>query len=148
DVLCNGAGSPADDLFVERTDGADYRWLADYVQRVGLVRKLRETRVLVGFSRLMPQTDRGHPSVQPVKVDDAIDWLPAIEVRGEGIFVQLQDDAIRDWLADGRADRRVGNLIASYNQKLMDRGLAPRPLDARLIMIHTLAHALIKELTF
>ena len=51
--------------------------LGQYVKRVGLVRKLRETRVLVGFSRLMPQTDRGDPSVQTLKVADEIDWLPA-----------------------------------------------------------------------
>jgi hypothetical protein len=128
DVLCNGAGSPLDDLFVERTHGADYGWLGDYVRRVGLVRKLRETRVLVGFSRLMPQTDRGDPSVQPLNVDEAIDWLPAIEVRGEGIFVELRSDAVSDWLVHGRAAKRVGSLIAFYNQKRAERGLAPRPL--------------------
>ncbi|MGH7195109.1 MAG: DrmB family protein, partial [Candidatus Saccharimonadales bacterium] len=148
DVLCNRAGSSLDDLFVERADGSEYGWLGQYVQRVGLVRKLRETRVLVGFSRLMPKTDRGDPAVQPLKVNDTIDWLPAIEVRGEGIFVQLRDDAIRDWLADSSAETRIGSMIVPYNQKRIDRGLGPRPLDARLVMIHTLAHALIKELTF
>jgi hypothetical protein len=95
DVLCHGAGSPLDDLFVERTDGAEYGWLADYVRRIGLVRKLRETRVHVGFSRLMPQTDRSASAVQPLKIDPEIDWLPAIEVRGEGIFVELRTDAIQ-----------------------------------------------------
>jgi hypothetical protein len=148
DVLCNGAGSPLDDLFVERADGALYGWLGDSVQRVGLVRKLRETRVLVGFSRLLPQTDRSSPSVQPLKIGDSIDWLPAVEVRGEGIFLQLRDDAIRDWLVDRRAEERVASLIAHYNQKRIERGLAPRSLEPRFIMIHTLAHALIKELTF
>jgi hypothetical protein len=148
DVLCNGAGSPLDDLFVERSDGAAYGGLADYVQRVGLVRKLRETRVLVGFSRLMPQTDRGDPSVQPLMVDQTIDWLPAVEVRGEGIFVELRADAIENWLSDGRAARRVAGLIGFYNQKRIERGIASRPVDARFVMIHTLAHALIKELTF
>lgn len=147
-VLCNGAGSPLDDLFVERADGSEYGWLSPYVQRVGLVRKLRETRVLVGFSRLMPQTDRSDPSVQPLKVSDSIDWLPAVEVRGEGVFVQLRDEAIRDWRARSGADGRITGIIASYNQRHVDRGLAPRPLDARFVMIHTLAHALIKELTF
>ena len=132
DVLCNGAGSPLDDLFVEQADGTEYGWLGQYVQRIGLARKLRETRVLVGFSRLMPQTDRSDPLVQPLKVNDSIDWLPAVEVRGKGIFVQLRDEAIRDWLAASAASSRISGIIASYNQKRIDRGLAPRPLDARL----------------
>jgi hypothetical protein len=129
-VLCNGAGSPLDDLFVERADGADYGWLGDHVQRVGLVRKLRETRVLVGFSRLMPQTDRGDPSVQPLNVDEAIDWLPAVEVRGEGIFVELRAQAVSDWLADGRAAKRVGGLIAYYNRSAPS-GASRRGLSMR-----------------
>jgi hypothetical protein len=36
-----------EDLFVERFEGASYGWLGEYVRRVGLVRKLRETRDLV-----------------------------------------------------------------------------------------------------
>lgn len=148
EVLRTGAGRPQDDLFVERTDGSEYGWLSRFVRRVGLVRKLRETRVHVGFSRLMPQTDRSDPAVQPLKINDAIRWLPAIEVRGEGIFVDFREDAIDAWLEDGRAQARVRDLVAAFNTKRVERKLSPRPVDARFIMIHTLAHALIKELTF
>lgn len=148
DVLCTGAGKPQDDLFVERIDGSKYGWLASFVRRVGLVRKLRETRVHVGFSRLMPHTDRSDPSVQPLMVDQTIDWLPAIEVRGEGIFIEMSEDAISTWLKDGIAARRVRDLTAAYNRKRVQRKLTARAIDARFIMIHTLAHALIKELTF
>ncbi|WP_372426155.1 DrmB family protein [Salinarimonas chemoclinalis] len=147
EVLCSGAGSAEDDLFVERADGSEYGWLDRFVRRVGLVRKLRETRVHVGFSRLMPLTDRSDPNVQPLSIN-SVDWLPAIEVRGEGIFVELREDAIDEWLADGKAAARVAKLISEYNRKRRERQLAPRLIDARFIMIQTLAHALIKELTF
>lgn len=148
EVLLSGAGSHKEDLFVERVDGSAYDRLSEYVRRVGLVRKLRETRVNTGFSRLMPQTDRGHPFVQELKVDEDIRWLPAIEVRGEGIFIELREDAIKRWLDDKAAEQRVVTLIAAYNWKRRERELPKRPIDARFIMIHTLAHALIKELTF
>jgi hypothetical protein len=148
EVLVNGAGSPNEDLFVERADGSEYGWVSEYVMRVGLVRKLRETRVHVGFSRLMPQTDRGDPFVQPLKVDDQIDWLPAVEVRGEGIFVQLREDAIGRWLTNNAPENRMSQLVDAYNRKRRERELSSRPIGARFIMIHTLAHALIKELTF
>ena len=148
EALLSRIGSHNEDLFVERIDGSAYNWLSEYVTRIGLVRKLRETRVHTGFSRLMPQTDRGDPYVQPLKVEADINWLPAIEVRGEGIFVEIREDAIQRWIEEGASERRVRPLIESYNRKRRERELSARPIDARFIMIHTLAHALIKELTF
>lgn len=148
EVLSKSGGSPLQDLFVERVDGAAYGWLADYIDHIGLVRKLRETRVLVGFSRLMPKSDRGDPFVQSLKLDPGIRWLPAIEVRGEGIFIKLRQDAIDRWLRDGAAVGRVDALLADYSARMRARGLAPRAVDPRFIMLHTLAHAMIKELTF
>jgi hypothetical protein len=148
EVLSNGAGSPRDDLFVEPQPGSSFGWLAKYVEKVGLVRKLRETRVHVGFSRLNPQTDRGDPDVQPLSIKQDLPWLPAIAVRGEGIFVQLRKEAIDEWLSGSGATRRVGDLISDFNDKRRARKLLPRAVDARFVMVHTLAHAIIKELTF
>lgn len=75
DVLCNAATDPADELFVERRSGKDYGWLGNYVRQVGLVRKLRETRVLTGFSRLMPKSDLSDPAVQRLSIDQTLPWL-------------------------------------------------------------------------
>jgi hypothetical protein len=113
-----------------------------------MVRKLRETRVHVGFSRLIPRMDLGDPSVQPLRIDPDLDWLPAIDIRGEGIFIELRRDTIQRWLKDGKAAARTHDLIADFNRKRAERNLAPRPVEARFIMIHTLAHMLVKELTF
>ena len=148
DVLSNGAGSPRDDLFVEPLSGGSFGWLSEYVEKVGLVRKLRETRVHVGFSRLNPQTDRGDANVQPLSIKRDLPWLPAIAVRGEGIFVQLRNEAIERWVRTSGAARRVDDLIRDYNDKRLARRLLPRAVDARFVMVHTLAHAIIKELTF
>jgi hypothetical protein len=90
DVLCNAATDPADELFVERRSGKDYGWLGNYVRQVGLVRKLRETRVLTGFSRLMPKSDLSDPAVQRLSIDQTLPWLPAIDVRGEPTLRMLQ----------------------------------------------------------
>jgi hypothetical protein len=148
DVLCNAATDPADELFVERRSGKDYGWLGDYVRQVGLVRKLRETRVLTGFSRLMPKSDLSDPAVQRLSIDQTLPWLPAIDVRGEGIFIEIDPDAIKKWMGGSKAAGRVGPLVADFNARRTARMLSPRNVDARFMMIHSLAHALIKELTF
>lgn len=147
EVLCTGAGDPTDELFVERIDGQSYGWLSKYVRRIGLVRKLRETRVLTGFSRLVPKTDRGDPAVQPLSAE-AVGWLPAIEIRGEGIFIEFVEEELRTWAAKGPPVTRTAALIQAYQANRAGRKLSERRIDARFMMIHTIAHALIKELTF
>jgi Domain of unknown function (DUF1998) len=148
EILSSGSGTPLDELFTEQLDGAKYGWLARYVRRVGLVRKLRETRVLVGFSRLLPRTECGEEGVQSLAIDPDMRWLPAIEVRGEGIFVELRQDTIDRWLTQVATLQRTADLIREYNLRRAVRQLAVRNVDARFMMLHTLAHAVIKELTF
>lgn len=148
DVLRSGASNPSDELFVERISGSKYAWLGKYVRQVGLVRKLRETRVLTGFSRLMPKSDLSDPAVQQLAIDKTIRWLPGLEVRGEGIFIEFDIVAVQDWLERTNSPSRITNLLRGYNSQRTARKIPERNVDARFMMIHTLAHTLIKELTF
>ena len=117
-----------------------------YIKQVGLVRKLRETRALVGFSRNMPRVER-EDGLQPLSLGADIDWLPAIEVRGEGIFIEFDADAITKWKG-ANIDWHVAHLISRYNDRRVDMKLSRREVDARFLLLHAIAHALIKELTF
>src|SRR5262249_5181525 len=60
----------------------------DLVARVVLARKLLEVRALVGFTRIdaagVGTDDSLRPDIAPI-YRNRPDWLPAIEVRGEGI---------------------------------------------------------------
>src|ERR1019366_4076651 len=84
-------GGPETALFVELVQMSDLGpQLSRYFSRIGLVKKLRETRALAGFSRLLPPAKEGAGDrIQPLKLDQKIDWLPAAVVRGEGIFLEL-----------------------------------------------------------
>ena len=58
EALRTGRGGDTTDLMVEVHDSTPYGpVLAEFLDNVCLVRKLRETRVLVGFSRLLPVED-------------------------------------------------------------------------------------------
>lgn len=146
-VLREGLGDPRNDLYCEIVPGSEYGWLSDYVTRVGLVRKLRETRVNVGFSRLKPKSDRGERGVQSLAAGD-VNWLPAVEVRGEGIFIEFDGQRLADWASRPKSSGRVAALVTEYNKRRQQRDIDVRHVDARFIAIHSLAHALIKELTF
>ena len=81
-------------------------------------------------------------------------WVPATEDRGEGIFIQLDEDAVARWearvlaspvwAAHRAAHRRNFKRRFSETAKPIhpDERLAP----PRYWLVHTLAHALIRQM--
>ncbi|MDD2708114.1 MAG: DUF1998 domain-containing protein [Verrucomicrobiae bacterium] len=90
-------------------------------------------------------TDR----LQPLKLDPRIDWLPAIVVRGEGLFFEFNLAQIDQWLA---AEPEVQNRVSELNQRCnlgrIQRGQEQRPISPKFVMMHTFAHVLINQLSF
>lgn len=144
-----------DDLVVRRAEipASAAQWYRDWVAGLHLIDRLKETRALYGFSRLFPQKPPGAPSYQsmmwrsmPSTVDNR--WLPAAEVYGEGIFIRFQEKPLADWEARIIKIRYLDSLQqradASADASQRDREI----VTPRLVMLHTLAHLLIKRLAF
>lgn len=144
-----------DDLVVRRAEipVSAATWFKARVASLHLVDRLKETRALYGFSRLFPQKPQGAPSYQsmmwrsmPATVDDR--WLPAAEVYGEGIFIRLQENLLADWEAKILAKKYLNNL-QQRSDDYADAAQRDRVIvTPRLVMLHTLAHLLIKRLAF
>lgn len=143
-------GGPATDLYVELVDSSELvPPLSKYFSKIALVKKLRETRALAGFSRLLPPDPEGAPDrIQPLKLDQRIDWLPAAVVRGEGIFLQLNEATVQEWLAKRESIERIQRLSLNFNQRRVSRGQRPRRISATFVLLHALAHSLINQLSF
>jgi hypothetical protein len=120
--------------------------------RVVLAHKLREVRVQVGFTRIDSATadmqgeyDLG---VRTAPLGLQTDWLPGVEIRGEGIFVQLEEDAVRAWEKRDAVRARAKQLLRGYDtwaEKAGINGAAfPGP---RFYLLHSLAHLLIAALS-
>ena len=66
-----------------------------------LVKRLRELRVQVGFTRLEPPSAslQGEFDLRTRRAElgQNTTWLPASEVNGEGIFIALSEQAVSDW---------------------------------------------------
>lgn len=121
------------------------------LDRVMLVKRLREVRALTGFTRLRPpqgsKADRDR--IGRLSKNPDLGWLPAIDVVGEGVFLTLNQERLRQWeSAVLRTDSdRTGRMRAAHENLLREQEWeSPRsPLTPRFVLIHTLAHVLITE---
>lgn len=118
------------------------------VQQVSKATRLREVRALYGFSRVTPMaTDTIDPQLAKLS-EGHRNWLPASEVLGEGIFVRLHEDVVASWEQSSSAIRRQQLLAESLERRASESGapLVEAP-GARFVAIHSIAHALIQELS-
>ena len=112
--------------------------------------RLREVLALIGFTRLeavMPDI-HGEYESDVERADIALEpqWFPAVENRGEGVFVHIGTDVIAEWLERpavlGRLeDLRQGHRTWTENRKVQ------RPFPGGpYVLLHTLSHLLIRSL--
>ncbi|HZK53740.1 MAG TPA: DUF1998 domain-containing protein [Desulfosporosinus sp.] len=115
---------------------------------ISLVPKLRETRAFVGFSRLQPNEGQSiKEKKQMLRLGDG-DWLPAIEVYGEGLFFEFNSESLEKWAKQPNVIDRVHQLSTPYNAMLLRRNSKECELNPKYILIHTFAHILINQLSF
>jgi hypothetical protein len=127
------------------------RQLANSFSDVALVHRLRETRAFCGFSRILPEDsrplDQRKNSLwrQPPQTGS---WLPASVVYGEGIFFQLNESALQAWELRPEVQAHVKKLADRYLSIRQRRSLRSIVIEPRFVLLHTLSHLLINELTF
>ena len=131
--------------------------LPDFIDRVVLVQALKEVRAQVGFLRLdgFPMGPEGSVEVDLQRVaplSEHADWVPAVEIRGEGVFIAFDERYLRAWEGgEGSPVRRRAQLFRRALQQDAGDSLDAAQLDAytspRLIMLHSLAHMLIRAIS-
>ncbi len=123
------------------------RPLPDGIERVVLVRQLREVHAQVGFSRLAPidaEMD-GDVEVDIAHLGHMTDWLPAIENRGEGVWIQLDEGRLAAWEQHAIVQRRAAALRAGWTREFASR-VGPTFFGARYYLLHSLSHLLIQAI--
>lgn len=111
--------------------------------------RLREVRALRGFTRIKPPGGEDDINISPLS-NTKKDWLPAIEVRGEGIFIEFNKETLREWEKDLSVSEKAEDLnikmAVECNKKYGDSN-PPKKITPRFLLIHTFAHALMRQLT-
>lgn len=122
------------------------------ISQVVLVHRLREVRALQGFTRIEPPGSWGDEPDDPSRIAplgrQRPQWLPAVVVRGEGVFLELSPEAVEKWAGRESVVRIVGQMTEAMQQWRAARGLPPGPdVDPRYVLMHTLGHLLIRRMS-
>lgn len=148
-ALTGSSGKPEDDFVLTPQQMSRYDPLTRrYFERIILVEKLAETRALAGFARLAPPPYREFDQKDQEKLArNPQSWLPAVRVCGEGLFLVLRQAAIERWTNDAVA-RRAYAIEESHARVAAQLGRRSRSLPPKFFLLHTLAHILIRRLSF
>ena len=132
DALLGAPEGPGDqetvdpDFHAQRLPSAAWR-RSEYSSGIGAVtqlHRLREVLALVGFTRFEAVTPDIHgeydTDVERAAIALDPEWFPAVENRGEGVFVQLRTDAVQAWRRRPAVARRLAELSRGHGR--VDRG--------------------------
>jgi hypothetical protein len=123
------------------------------VERVVLVHRLREVVTEIGFTRFespaMPIDSEVDLGVRLAALALETRWLPAIENRGEGVFIALDSGKVRSWTLRDAVKRRA---LAFYGG-VQTMSNTPIPIERveqiymPYIMLHSFSHLLLTAIS-
>lgn len=111
------------------------------IQMAARVPRLKEIRALTGFSRVDPIDEEESKNNRDLMSSFRVNWLPAIEAYGEGIFLKLDPQAVQAWESTDFAIERAQRISSAGAANKTENFVTPRKL-----LIHSLSHALLNQL--
>tara|TARA_B100001971_G_C18266818_1_gene593820 strand:- start:171 stop:1949 length:1779 start_codon:yes stop_codon:yes gene_type:complete len=148
--IISGQGSDNQDFYVTNLPSTDYQDpIRNNFLSISLIHKLRETRAFYGFTRWLPENGKNLQELKSeLNKNGNPRWLPAVIVKGEGIFFQFDNEKIKKWSENSNIIERAQQINKQYNQFRAALGLIPRTINSRFILIHTFAHVLINRFCY
>ncbi len=147
-LLCHPTTTDHDgDFLAEPTPiPADYTGLLEQVVQV---KRLREVQALLGFTRVEGPAPAEIAPARIVRLSapGRSSWVPAVERRGEGLFLQLREELVAEWVTRVAEHPHITALHGAHERWLVNRDLAPRPDFPlpRYLLLHTLSHLLLRQ---
>lgn len=129
--------------------------LADCLQQVVLVDRLREVVAQVGFTRfesagkrLDGELDMDLNITPAPLAKDKINIIPAFENRGEGFFLHFSPERINAWMARKTVQDRAEVLRAGYAIHAESKGRDPNLFHGvAYYFLHTFSHLLLQRIS-
>lgn len=146
----------SDDFALRRDPAGVPPRLAPFYTDVVQAERLREVRALTGFTRLdAPDPDDPDLVVRAPLTRGPATWVPASEVRGEGIFLRVPEEILGPWaarVADSTQMREHRDAYSRFRVNRYSDRIAGDfdPMHGwpgeRFIALHSLSHLLIRTI--
>ena len=111
----------------------------DYFDAVSVIDRLVVTCALKGFTRLYPYKGGTNDSIAPLSRKEK-NWLPAVELNGEGVFIKFNDEAIDKWCEKNA--QRYEDMQNAHAESFLK---SPK-YSEKYVLLHSFAHLLIRQL--
>lgn len=155
DAILGESGGENQDFFVTKNradiydDAETGGAVSNGFTSIGLLHKLRETRAFTGFSRWLPDDGKSLTEKKNfIKLGQKIEWLPAIVVRGEGVFFEFNEKRLKEWAIKEEVVRRAKFLSDNYNRLREAKGQKRREIKSEFLLIHTFSHLVINQFSY
>ena len=122
-----------------------------YFTKVVLIDRLREVNALIGYTRVESPdnaNDSGEGPEMASLHNHKPEWIPAVDVHGEGIFLQFNETVVCEWEKKYAVKEMNQLLFSGHKAWRTARKLNPDEgyPGIRYALLHTFAHILIREL--
>lgn len=125
-------------------------YLSSYFNRIIRITRLREVKVLLGFTRVdAPDPDADvQANIVYLNKGKQEKWLPAAEVNGEGIFIEFNKEYLDHWANTGTVKLLSQRYADCFKEFCESKGWTITVMrNAVYVLMHTFAHLLIKQMS-
>lgn len=136
-ALCDSADNPDGDFCsIPKPVPTKYSGL---IHQIYAITRMTEVVAMLGFTRLHSwDGDYRSRALAPIFSKANQEWLPAVELHGEGIFIELVEDLVQQW---ERQNKKVYADMLGNSSAIHCVNASPR-----YVLLHTLSHLLIRAL--
>ena len=111
-------------------------------ESITLVEKLTVINALIGFTRIHPWDGNliDNPQLVPLSIEKK-NWLPAVKLLGEGIFMKFDDKVLEQWC------HTIGDRYSQMEHEFENSFFTNDRFSPQYVAMHTFAHLFIRQLS-
>ena len=126
-----------DQFLARAVKNCDLEGLTGWIENLVKVERLREVRAISGFTRVHDDSN----FEKTARLSRTNEWLPAINVYGEGIYFELNQDKLQV------LEENFSTRLAMVKRRAFENNQETEKSSASFVALHTLAHLLIRQLS-